>query len=181
MTSPRSLTAQEFDNEYGSLHHSIFSQEGADGRPFVPMDWKSFLVPYGYNMEEQDFRGLALAAKSCGDQEIVIVDAEANQPSEAAIVIEASWSAFETAKFRPNTNLTVMDTHLFGRSGSWGCICAASCDDVAIVGAEPDFIARFLEAVGGIALLRDRFLEFATLEWSIGKEARSHLLEIVGW
>jgi len=176
-----SLSVQEFDKDFGFLHRSIFSGEGYDVRPFVPVEWEMLLVPYGCSMEGQDFRGLLLAAEAYGDREIIIADAETNQPSEAAVVIEASCTAFETAKSRPGTNLAIIDIHLFGKSGRWGCICAASCDDVAIVGGDSAFITRFLEAVGGIVALRDRFLEFATTEWDIGDQARSRLMGMVGW
>jgi len=175
------MSAQEFDQELGSLHRSIFSCQGLDVRPFVSPEWEMFLIPYGCNMDERDFCGLMLAAEACGDREIIISDAETNQPSEAAVVIEASYTAFEIAKSRPGTNLAIMDIHLFGRSGRWGCICAASRDDVAIVGGDSGFIARFLEAVGGVVALRGRFLDFATTEWSIDEETRSHLQEMVGW
>jgi hypothetical protein len=177
----RSMSVQEFDKEFGSIHRSIFSRDGIDVRPFVPIEWAMVLVPFGCNMEERDFRGLMLAAEAHGDREIIVADAETIQPSEAAVVIEASFMAFETLKFRPGANLAIMDIHLFGRSGRWGCICAASHDDVAIVGGDSSFMARFLQAVGGIAVLRGRFLEFATSQWSVGEDVRSRLLGMVGW
>ena len=181
MENLRSVSAYEFEKELGSLHRSIFSCAGWDALPFAPVEWEMVLVPYGCNMEELDFHGLVLAAEACGDREIIIADAETNRPSEAAVVIEASFSAFEEAKIRAGTNLMIMDTHLFGRSGQWGCVCAASHDDIAIVGGAPTFMKRFLEAVGGQAVLRGRFLEFARTEWSIGEEARARILEMIGW
>jgi hypothetical protein len=177
----RSLSVQRFDKEFGSLYRSIFAGGRFDVHPFVSLEWTMVLVPYGCNMEERDFNGLMLAAQVCGDRELIIVDAETKRPSEAAVVIEASFAAFKEMKLRPGTNLGVVDTHLFGRSGGWGCICAASLDDIVIVGGASDFIARFLEAVDGIRTLRERFLEFARTEWSIGDEARSRLLGMVRW
>ena len=175
------MSVQEFDKQFGLLHRSIFSREEMEVRPFVSIDWRTVLVPYGCNLEERDLRGLMLAAEACGDREIIIADAETTQPSEAAVVIEALFIAFENVKRRPGTNLAIMDTHLFGQSGRWGCICAASRDDIAIVGGDTGFIARYLEAVGGIAALRGRSLEFATSEWSISEDARLRLLEMAGW
>ncbi|MDZ4235895.1 MAG: hypothetical protein U1C73_19520 [Dietzia sp.] len=172
---------EEFDREFGSLHRSIFANENCNVRPFVSGQWDLVLVPYGCNMEERDFRGLMLAAAACGDREIIVADAETKQPSEAAVVVEASFTAFETVKFRAGTNLTIMDVHIFGRSGYWGCICAASYDDVAIVGGDGDFMTRYLAAVGGIAVLRHRFLKFANSGWSVGDDVRSRLLGMAGW
>lgn len=181
MAAFRSLSPQEFDQEFGALHRSIFSDEGFDVRPFHSRKWGIVLVPYGSNMEEQDLRCLAQAAETCGDQEMVIKDSETRQPSEAAVVIQASPAAFEAVKTRPGTNLAIMDTHMFGRSGRWGCILAASLDDIAILGGDSEFIARFVETVGGVTVLRDRFLKFSTTEWSIGEEARSRLLGLASW
>ena len=181
METLRSVSAHEFEKKFGSLHRSIFARDGWDALPFVPVEWEMVLVPYGCNMEEPDFHGLMLAAEACGDREVIIADAETNLPSEAAVVIEASFTAFEATKFRAGTNLAIMDIHLFGQSGQWGCVCAASHDDIGIVGGASIFMERFLEAVGGLAALRGRFFEFARTEWSIGEEVRSRLLEMVGW
>lgn len=181
METLRSVSAREFEKEFGSLHRSIFSSDGLDALPFVSLEWEMVLVPYGCNMEESDFHGLMLAAEACGDREVIIADAETNRPAEAAVVIEASFTAFEAAKFRAGTNLAIMDVHLFGQSGQWGCVCAASHDDIAIVASASIFMKRFLEAVGGQVVLRRRFLEFARTEWSIGEEVRSRLLKMVGW
>ncbi len=177
----RSLSLEEFDKEFGSSYRSIFSGKEIRSRPFRSLEWQILLLPYGVNMEEQDFQILALAAEACGDREMVLVDTETIEPSEAAVVIPGSFFAFEKAKSRPETNLAIMDTDLFGRSGHWGCICAASLDDVAIVGGDSEFIACFVKAAGSTAALRDRFLEFSRTEWSVDDGTKSSLLRMVGW
>ena len=177
----RSMSSEEFETEFGLLYRSVFSADPFDVRPFCSAEWQIFLVPYGNNMEERDFCGLLEGAKACSDRDIVIKDDETVEPQEAAVVIQASYEAFETAKFRPGTNMAIMDTRLFGRSGRWGCICVASLDDVAIVGGDTTFSDTFAVALGGVPLLRDRFLKFSTAEWSMGTDMRSQLLRVAGW
>ena len=175
----RSLSVQEFARViFIGLYSPATDSKSA---LLCPRNGEIVLVLNGSNMEEQDFRGLTLAAEAYGDRQIIIADAETNEPSEAAVLIDASFSSFEAAKSRPGTRLAILDLHLFGQSGNWGGICVASLDDVALLGGDSRFVARFVAAAGGMAVLRDRFLEFATTEWSIGEEARSHLLAMVGW
>lgn len=177
----RSLTAQDFEKEFGSIHRSIFSREWKGNFPFVAADWELILIPYGCHMDEHDFRGLVFAAECFGDQEIIIADVETEKPTEAAVVIEASFPVFESLKSRPNSNFAIIDIHMFGKSGVWGCICAASLDDVAILGGQSSFMGSFFEAGGGLNVLRNRFRDFASTEWSIEDEERSRLLRLVGW
>lgn len=63
----------------------------------------------------------------------------------------------------------------------WGCICAASLDDVAVVGGDGQFVSALLERVGGEVVLRERFLRFARDEWSVGEDMRRRLLRMAGW
>ena len=177
----RSLSLEQFDEEFGVCYRSIFQGDRMDLRPFRHPEWQVLLLPYGSNMDENDFHALARAAEVCGDREIVLADVETIDPSEAAVVIPASYLDFERVKSRPMTNLPIMDSVLFGRSGQWGCIFAASLDDVSIVGGDSSFIASFVDAAGGSSALRARFLEFSTKEWSVREASRSNLLKLVGW
>lgn len=177
----RSLTNSEFQREFEELHHSIFARRELELGPFVSIDWRMVLIPYGYNMEESDIEALVRASQDCGDTDIIIADAETNNPVEAAVVVKASTDEFKAVKCRPQSNLGTVDVHIFGRSAEWGCVCAASRDDVAVLGGSVGFMDKYVDASGGAAFLRKRFLDFSSREWSIGMAARSHLLRLAGW
>jgi hypothetical protein len=175
------LSPQEFEMEFGPLHRAIFAGKALLDQPFCSPRWRTLLVPYGNNMKNESFDALVEAASKCGDQEIIIMDAETIEPTEAAVIISLSREDYEATILRPGTNLGVMDTHLFGRSGRWGCICAPSLDGIAILGGDSAFVATFTDSAGGEQTLRDQFLEFSSSEWSVDADVRLKLLRMVGW
>jgi len=174
----RRLTASEFEDELGSLFREIFSYAGCKLETFRKSDWRTVLVPYGCNMAQSDRQGLVSAIVTCGDQEVVIRDVESLSPSVAAIVVPTSSNALAALA---GTDFAIMDTHWFGQSKRWGCVNAASLDDILIVGGDAEFIRSFTEAVGGVEALRDRFVRFSKTEWSIEHEIRQKILGLPDW
>lgn len=185
MANIRSLSVEDFETTWRPLHDAIFSKGSLQipgPGPFRKPDWKVIVIPYGINMEEETFRSLAQAAEVCGDDELIIADAETLDPETAAIIIPWSYATLAEARFREGSLIGVMDMHLFGASGEWGAVSACSLDDILFVAGNERFTSRLLPNLGGESEVRRRFLEFASQGgWGMNDEIRKQVLGFVGW
>lgn len=181
MSNLLSIPTASFDTHLKHLHDSIFTGEAIDKNPFRNNIWRIILLPYGINMGEQDFYTLGSVARKCGDNELVIADAETIEPEEAAVIIPWSYSTLTEARLRRGSFIGLMDAHFFGYSAMWGAISGCSVDDILCIGGNESFMSTLIGQFGGEEVLRDRFFQFASHEWSIGWEIRERLLIAAGW
>jgi len=171
----RALPVAAFDREWRKIHDSVFLDRHADERPFRNDAWEAVLVPYALNMEEDVFTAIGTAARPKGDDELVIWNAEVLTPEPGAII---PWSYTSLNEVRCSI-LGHFETHLFGRSGSWGVVC--SVVQFSWVGGDATLMDSFARALGGRDAVRKRFLDYARDIWTVPEASRSHILQSVGW
>lgn len=172
----REVPPDVYEREWRAIHDSIFSGRLLpENRPFRNSTWRMFLFPYGLNMDEREFDAIAQAAMEQGDNEF-IVEPDVIGFSEPGALLPWSYSVLDTVC---PTVLGQLDTHLFGRSGSWGIVC--DVEDYSCIGGEASFMDRVVALLGGAKAIRKRFLRFATEEYPFDKEFLDTLLKVVGW
>ncbi|WP_164929335.1 hypothetical protein [Gloeobacter violaceus] len=178
----------EFDSKFGLAYASVFVDESqlasldrsVRTTPFVNKAWETVLVPYGlYGIitNATEFKALERAALEVGDEVAIITDIEPIPPHRYSVLTTWDEQSFEAAC--DTGFLKHVDSVLFGRSMGWGAFCAT--DDYSWIGGHAGFMQVFIAEAGGITVLRDRFLSFASDEWQVDSAFRDALLERVGW
>lgn len=177
----RRLTEAEYRAQWEFIHRRVFSNAPIQDGPFSNPSWKMVLLPGDLLLDREDFEALRTAALSFDDWEFIVVDGEGTFADEAPVVIP--WDYAELERFRPRTVFGHAVAHSFGRSAQWGR--ASSEETFNVLGGSPDFMDRFVEAAGGLPLLRERFTEsVASGDVSFGRwrdPLARRLLELVGW
>ncbi len=144
-----------FDKEWKRIYDSVFTGRLVADRPFRRETWEVFFFPYGIYMEEDIFMSIGSAARQRGDDELVIWNAEVLIP-EPGMIIPWRYQSLDQARC---TVLGHFETHLFGRSASWGVVC--SIHDFASLGCEPSVMEAVASTLGGRDAIRQTFLSYA--------------------
>jgi len=171
----RALPVAAFDREWRKIHDSVFVDRHAVERPFRNSAWEAVLVPYALNMEEDVFAAIGTAARQRGDDELVVWNAEVLVPEPGAII---PWSYESLNEVRASI-LGHFETHLFGRSGSWGVVC--SVVQFSWLGGDATLMDSFAGALGGRNAVRQRFLNYARDGWTVPEASQGQILQSVGW
>jgi len=172
----REIPVADFEGEWRKLYDSVFNGALVPHRPFRNETWEAFLFPYSLYMEEDVFAAIGAAARQQGDDECVIWNAEVLVPEPGA-TIPWSHDALDQARC---TVLGHFETHLFGRSGSWGMACC-SVHDFSRLGGAASFMDVIAGTLGGRHSIRQRFLSFLeSYEW-MPESVRGRILQDVGW
>lgn len=151
----REIPVETFAREWRGIHDLVFNGNPADEQPFLNPLWDRFLVSYGLHIDSGVFDALVRAGRQTGDEEAVIWNSAALEPQPAAS-IPWSYQALDQVRC---TALSHFETHIFGRSGSWGVVCTV--DDFSCVGGAPNFMDGVVASLGGREAIKDRFLRFA--------------------
>ena len=188
----KKLSAEEFISMYGPIHDSIFRECEMPDFPFVNRDWEIVLLPCGeLNFENKvDFIALMQAGKSMGDREVVITDfpvrkrvfdpehVEKVRQELGDKVIFKTEPEYVIIPWDPevmdrvtHSTLGFLDTHLFGRSTTWGVV--SYWDHYFAVGGNPEFMELFTQKAGGRVALKERFLDYAVSGWYVFGESTS--------
>ena len=169
------LAGEDFEREWKPIHDAIFTGRYAMEGTFRDPTWAIVVLPNDWLFEEADFDALASMAAEGGDTVLVLKDAEIISPPEPARVIPMSFGALD-AVWRL-TCLSGVETHMFGRSATWGC-CFTK-DDFHLVAGQPRLMERFISTRGGRERLVRRFMEFS--EGVFSAEFRDKVLKLAGW
>lgn len=171
----REIAVATFEREWRAINNSVFNGCPAHEQPFLHTSWERILVPYGLYMEPDVFDALSRGARQVRDEDLVIWNSEAIEPQPA---VSIPWSHQALDQVR-STLLGHFETHVFGRSGSWGMVCTVN--DFSCVGGEATFMDIFVATLRGREAIRERFLRFAATEWRVSKQFRRKVFKIVGW
>lgn len=199
----RKISREEFLEKYAALHDSIFRFRDYGPRfeyflpelPFVNKDWEVMLLPYGELMfEEVDLLALMQAALAVGDHGLIIICADENRKgvlippgkTEAEgtpVVFEQGvtlrWDPEALKQARSKSDVGIMDSHLFGQSGTWGVVSYS--DYCFCVGGDEKFMDLFTRKAGGRSALKERFLDYNKALPMISDDLREKILARVGW
>ena len=172
----RQVPVADFERDWRNVYDSVFNGALVPDRPFRNEAWETFLFPYALNMEEDIFASIGAAARQQGDDECFIWNAEVLVPEPGAII---PWRHDSLDQARC-TVLGHFETHLFGRSRSWGMVCC-SVHLFSRLGGEASFMETVAGTLGGRDSIRQRFLSFVeSYEW-MPETVRSTILHDVGW
>jgi hypothetical protein len=180
--SMRNLTPKRFDSDYRAVFERVFlppkTVSNPRAIPFADRSWQVVAVLAVYGFEPPEYDALRSAARSAGDTEAVIMDAEAEpRPLYPAVFSwPDAWMRDLTGDGRFG-----MDLALFGRSGRWGAYLLFE-SYIAYVGGEPGFMDVFLADIGGIEVIKRRLKEaVAETESPWDLRCMSETLAGLGW
>lgn len=192
----RKISREEFLQKYAALHDSIFRFREYGPRnehflpeiPFVNKDWEVALLSYGGLLfEDVDFLALMQAALAVGDRELVIICAKEDRGEAESegkpIVLEQGvvlpWDREALLEAYGKSIVSIFDSHLFGRSGTWGVV--SYHDYCFCVGGDEKFMDLFTRKAGGRSALKERFLDYNKALPMISDDLREKILARVGW
>jgi len=172
----RKIDSETFETVLRRIHDGVFSGRHAHEGPFRNADWEIFLLPYEMNMEQDTFGAISQTAQRLRDNELIIKDFDVHPP-ELPIAVPWDWQVLE--EIQGATDLALVESHGFGRSGCWGLVWTK--DDFSCLGGEESFMNTVAELLGGRDKIRERFFNFVTEEWQIPEEFKRKILQMVGW
>lgn len=156
------------------VHSEIFREDPYALR-FRAGGWKVILLPFQGNFDEREFRAIQEAASVTGDSEMVVTDVESVPPHQETEIIPIDFLAYTEARSGAKAALYL---HAFPPSGRWGII--VTCDDVTIVGGEPEPMEALTNALGGTESVKSRFAEECQGDW-FEQDHSLELLREIGW
>ncbi|MBK7951659.1 MAG: hypothetical protein IPK00_23535 [Deltaproteobacteria bacterium] len=175
----RMIDRDEFTRRWRPIHDRIFSGRAADEKPFASSTWPMALLAGGLSIDTSDLLSIKAATTANGDSKAIICDGEGEWADEPARTFELSQGDLEEIEYNSFLGHTI--SHIFGESGQWGLV--VSHENFSIFSANPATFEVFLEAAGGLDLLRLKF-DQASKSIGFGPAGRSYvtaLVKMVGW
>jgi hypothetical protein len=124
-------------------------------------------------MPTEYWERLRAAAQAAGDTEFVVSNAAG---TEFGVL---QWSDGVWSERIHGIELSD-PSYLFGTSKEWGVMCTH--DDFSLLGGSPQFTETYVQAAGGLAAVREEFLEHVSAPgWFVPRDTTERLLAGVGW
>jgi len=179
--SYKTISSEEFKSRYLAIHDSIFTGRLVHQKPFENPNWEIILLPGGIRFPKDIFLAWEKAALECGDSEVILTDCDQTVDTTHNDTILMTWD-YQNIKdiYLSDSFVGVLDTNIFGQSGSWGIICYSK-DDFSCIGGPPSFIDNFSSPLGGRKGLKENFYDFMLQGWFIDEKMKLEILKSVGW